>query len=247
MEFEFTLVVSGPICCQIGSEEIVLNKGDGCFINSGAIHRWSAKGGGVLKNILFAKEFLAQESSAVYQKYIAPVASSTIKYFVLQPKQTQRLLDICEEVQKTSPIWELHIRNFVSAFWECFFLEISELLVARETPADCLLQARMRFMLDFIQREYKDISALEQIAAAANISKSEALRCFHQSIQTTPMKYLNEYRLNRARVLLRTSSATISSIAWDSGYHSAGYFCRAFKNRFGMTPESYRKISTELI
>ena len=95
-------------------------------------------------------------------------------------------------------------------------------------------------MLDFIRRQYMQHIGLEEIAAAANVSKSEALRCFRLGIQTTPVRYLNEYRLSRAEERLLATADKISAVAWKAGFESAGYFCRVFKKQYGVTPAEFR-------
>lgn len=246
-EFEFTLVEHGPVTCQIGAESIVLATGDGLFINGGVIHRFVSGGNGIMRDILFAPEFIAPQSSVIFQKYVAPAISSSLRYDVFRGAEPlhEPLLSalgmIYRLAQTDDSLWELRVRNAVSSFWERFFPTIKEQLSEHSPIANRLLQARMQLMLDYIRREYARPIRLGDIAAAAQISKSEALRCFRQSIQISPINYLTDYRMTRASELLQTGSSTVSSIAWETGFRSAGYFCRVFKARFGQTPEEFRK------
>ena len=57
---------------------------------------------------------------------------------------------------------------------------------------------RTQIMLEFIHRNYAENITLTDIADAASISISEALRCFHNIIGIPPIKYLKKYRLSRA-------------------------------------------------
>jgi AraC-like DNA-binding protein len=47
-------------------------------------------------------------------------------------------------------------------------------------------------------------------------------------------------RLARAARLLAESDSAVKEIAWCSGFASASYFIRSFKQQFGMTPKAYR-------
>ncbi|WP_186567052.1 helix-turn-helix domain-containing protein [Lawsonibacter celer] len=92
-----------------------------------------------------------------------------------------------------------------------------------------------------IHARYAQRLTLEKIAACASISVSEALRCFHTGIQTTPVQYLNDYRLNRAADRLLTTADSITAVAAAAGFENAGYFCRVFKKRYGCTPGAFRR------
>lgn len=248
-EFELTEVERGPVCCEIGAERITLDAGDGLFINGGVIHRFASDGGGTLKDVLFAPGFIAHQDSILFQKFVAPAILSSLQYYIFRAAEPlhrsflAELNEIYQLAQTDDALYELRVRNVVAVFWEHFYPVIQTRLQDIETVSDHLLKARMQLMLDYIRREYAKPIQLEDIAASAKISKSEALRCFRRSIQTSPMSYLNDYRLDRACELLRAGSDTITSIAWNTGFRSAGYFCRVFKERFHQTPDAFRKAA----
>ena len=103
------------------------------------------------------------------------------------------------------------------------------------------MQARMRLMMQYVFTHYKEKITLTDIASSANISKSEALRCFRLSLQTTPVSYLIDYRLNCARQLLESTDDTITEISVSVGIDSISYFVRIFKEKFNMTPKAFRQ------
>jgi AraC-like DNA-binding protein len=57
---------------------------------------------------------------------------------------------------------------------------------------------------------------------------------------TTPIKYLQRYRLNQACHLLLDSDKTITEIALKVGFTDAGYFSRLFHREMGVSPDKYR-------
>jgi transcriptional regulator GlxA family with amidase domain len=56
----------------------------------------------------------------------------------------------------------------------------------------------------------------------------------------SPLAYLQQYRLQSARDLLRTSNLSIAEVALQAGYQDSGYFCRLFKLTMKQTPRDYR-------
>lgn len=59
------------------------------------------------------------------------------------------------------------------------------------------MNIRMQKFLRYIEQHYSEDLTFEDLAASVNVSKTECLRCFKLSLQTTPYKYLVEYRLSK--------------------------------------------------
>ena len=78
------------------------------------------------------------------------------------------------------------------------------------------------------------------ISESAHVSKSECLRCFKVSMQTTPLKYLTEYRLQKAAELLTTTDEPIGTIAMNVGFKQSSHFGKCFKEKTGYSPRRYR-------
>lgn len=245
-EFEWTVVQHGAADCLVGTQRIRLHKGDGLFLNSKAIHRYESEGGASMPNILFAPEFLAAQGTALYQGYLQPALRSHCLYVVLRRgngwedgilKQLYRLFAAS---QVSTPTRELDLHILACTLWRDFWEHTEPLFIRSQQGRDLLLQARLRAMLQFIYGHYREKIALQDIAAAANISKSEALRCFHAGVQCTPVQYLVSYRLHAARGLLLSTGNTVSQIAAEAGFENTSYFVRAFAKAFGATPRAFR-------
>ena len=246
-EFEFVYVETGPIDCLIGQERIRMNKGDGMFINSGIIHRFESSGEGRMPNILFSPVFIAPKHSVIYEKYISPILLSGHRYiyFCQETKWQRAIIDIFQEIYKAAQtdqmMRELRIHTLVSSLWSELFLQLNDSLLTAEAGKDILLHSRLQLMLQYIHEQYSSKITLDDIADSASISKSEALRCFHAGIGSTPVNYLISYRLNRAKELLATTKNTVTDIAFSVGFDHIGYFIKTFKKAFGMTPKAFRK------
>lgn len=110
----------------------------------------------------------------------------------------------------------------------------------RRSVAQVRMQ-RMEKFLHYIAQHYREEVLLEELAASADVSKSECLRCFHQSLNTTPYKYLMDYRLSKAMDLLLHTDRQISEIAVLTGFDQSSYFGKCFRDRLGCTPKEYRR------
>jgi len=244
---ECTFVSSGAVLCKIFSEHHVLNEGDALFINSGAIHSFESKGCGQIKNVLFAPEFIAPKDSRIYRTYVAPILDSALTHYVIRGQDNEEskligsILTCCRDAEEPgTPMQELKLQGDINQLWQALFprLELEQKKISHQSR---LAQSRVHLMLNYIHEHYHEKILLEDIAAAANISKREALRCFSLCIQTTPVQYLNDYRLQCAETMLLQTTAPITAVALESGFDNAGYFCKVFKKKYGVTPSLYRR------
>lgn len=89
---------------------------------------------------------------------------------------------------------------------------------------------------------YAHIS-IEKLAELSNMSVSSFKRNFKKIYNDTPLNYLNSQRLERAKELLTLSDATVSEIAYETGYADAAYFSRLFKKKYKVAPTQYSKMS----
>ncbi len=78
---------------------------------------------------------------------------------------------------------------------------------------------------------------LEEIAFLCNMSLSTFKRHFISEYQTSPGKWLQEKRLQRAKEMLQEGKLKVSDIYLDLGYNNLSNFSIAFKNKFGISPK----------
>lgn len=77
---------------------------------------------------------------------------------------------------------------------------------------------------------------LDELAAMSFVSKSYLSKQFKQMTGKTIIEYLNEARIENAKLLLITTDKTVEEIAYEVGFDSPKYFFRIFKQQVGMTP-----------
>lgn len=93
----------------------------------------------------------------------------------------------------------------------------------------------------FIESHFaKDIS-LDEIAGAAGLSRFHLSRVFGLVTGRSISAYIRGRRLSDAAYALADGSLSILSVALEAGYGSHEAFTRAFRDQFGVTPETVRK------
>ena len=64
--------------------------------------------------------------------------------------------------------------------------------------------------------------------------------CFKKHMGITIMKYAKKIRIDRAKVLLVTTNASILEISITLGFHDQSHFTRTFKSLAGVSPTEFR-------
>ena len=94
----------------------------------------------------------------------------------------------------------------------------------------------------YLQENYTQRHTLESLGAKFNINPFYLQKQFKKYLGLSPTEYCIYLRINRAKVLMRSTYATIGEIAREVGIENLGYFTRLFKQHEGMTPQAYREL-----
>lgn len=95
--------------------------------------------------------------------------------------------------------------------------------------------------IDFIVRKhlFQPLS-LEELAKLSGRSLASFKRDFQQQYHCAPKKWINDQRLEHARMLLLHSGKNVSEVALECGFENSPHFIKIFKQKFGVTPNSVR-------
>jgi AraC-like DNA-binding protein len=102
-------------------------------------------------------------------------------------------------------------------------------------PARYLLRAK-----DFVDARYAEQITVEDLAAAAGLSRAHFSRMFSRTFGESPRAYLQSRRLERAAALLRYTDRSVADICVMVGLQSVGSFTTSFARVFGKPPAAYR-------
>src|ERR1700709_2136446 len=92
----------------------------------------------------------------------------------------------------------------------------------------------------FIESHLADALTLDEVAAIAGISRFHLVRAFAAATGLSVMRYVRPRRRSEAARALANGAPDILSVALDADYSSHEAFTRAFRDHFGVTPESVR-------
>lgn len=96
----------------------------------------------------------------------------------------------------------------------------------------------------YIEENYGDEElSLNKLAGHVNFSPNHLSMVFSAQTGMTFIKYLTDFRMNKAKELLRCTSKRGADISYEVGYKDPHYFSYLFKRTQGMTPTQYRERS----
>ena len=131
---------------------------------------------------------------------------------------------------------DIVMTRIIRAWVESRPADLTGWLAAVQDPQIGLALAR-------IHREPGRDWSVEALAAVAGISRSKFSERFTQLLDTSPARYLQQWRMRLAAAWLHSGAMTISQVAAELGYESDAAFSRAFKRFMGVSPGAARSLA----
>ena len=102
-------------------------------------------------------------------------------------------------------------------------------------------QEDIQKVIEYIRQNYAEQIVLDDLISVVHLSKYYFLKLFKQNTGMTPYEYLINYRINKAKVMLRTTGLSVMAIGLEVGFTDESNFIKQFKKVVRMTPLNYRK------
>lgn len=95
--------------------------------------------------------------------------------------------------------------------------------------------------LEYIEYNYGNPITVAEVADYIGISRSHLFRAFEEEFSRSPVRFIQEYKMQRACSLLSKSELSIAAVAYSVGYEDSLYFSRVFHKIMGESPSEYRR------
>ena len=251
-EFEVGIVRENPVMIRIPDRQCCLKKGDCFFINSGILHAIQNIGSKdcLVDSLVFHGRLPGGDmDSIIWAKYILPVQlDPELSLVIFDNIENERAVNLISsawmECVRNDDGFENNVRYMLTQLF-LFIQQENTRTILKRTPKELSSIERSKAMLRYIKSHFSEDITLQDIADSASVSKSECIRCFRTVLKTSPVTYLNKYRLQYAAGLLSSTSWKISYICDQCGFHEISYFSRSFKKAYGCSPSAYRAAGME--
>lgn len=242
-DLQIEICLHGVLTVQTLCESVTIGAGQAALLNQNVVHRIQADRSCHYKSILFPRCFLGFYPGSAADLEVDRFLRSGFRILKFDRDEAwqgevldalQALLEL--EQRRPAAQYEYEVLLRLAAV----FLPVLRHIPARPLPATQTAERMQRF-LAYISQHYAQPLPLAELAASANVSKSECLRCFRQTLQTTPYQYVMEYRLEKAAALLEDTQLPVGTIAEQCGFTQSSYFGKQFRARSGRSPQEYRQ------
>lgn len=245
---EAFLIVSGSAVHVLEGREFSLSRGDFFAIKGTAFHGFRNVRNLEIINLMYAPEFFHQPHSEIraipgfdplflvepelrlLQDY-APVLrldDASLSYVV---SMTDFIL---QQQKKNEPALYPVLRLNFTALASYLATQYSA-SVENATQVTMLSQA-----ISYMERHLSDSVTLTDIADCIYLSPRQVERLFLKYYRKSPMKYLQQLRMEHARSLLVHQKLSVSETAHQCGFSDASYFARVFRSFYGISPGEMR-------
>ncbi len=255
-----SFVVNGKLCMQIGDQKIVVEAGE--FIIPGQDTMVATEALGeedIVINFLMRPEFLEEMliklsndnqlreflmdslrkntrfNSFIHFKNIEDLAvlnlAETLIYAAFPYINDENIMDgVCPDPQITATV--------ITAM----YLALARNLSAAVADKASNPQKELREIVEeYIEHHYRDAS-LDELAKQLKQSKSSLSRQIKKIFGITFKDLLLERRFEQAGKLLRNARLSVFEVALSCGYENTSFFYRKFKERYGISPNAYRRL-----
>jgi AraC-like DNA-binding protein len=139
-------------------------------------------------------------------------------------------------------------RSLLERLTEITFIELLRHRIAEAPPGSggwlaALADPQLGRALALIHEEPSRDWTVPALAKSAGLSRSSLAERFEAMLETSPMRYIRDWRLYLASAALATTTRPIAAIAEDAGYGTEAAFNRAFSKTYGMPPSKWRQAA----
>jgi len=182
---------------------------------------------------------LAFEESHCDTTLLAPLVSSgTQIIFHLSLDDRAYVSSLIFEIIKNSAD-----NTYTSMLLNVLLVKLNKLLASQYTTHNINFSAPRNGIL-YIINNFKNNISLNDAAAYVGLTPTYFSAIFKEEIGITFKEYLDSVRFDHARNLILYSDRTMHEICAESGFTNYENFVRRFKQRFGQSPRSYKKLAS---
>lgn len=106
-----------------------------------------------------------------------------------------------------------------------------------------LARGALARVVDYVEAHLGDQVSLEDLAAAAGLSRYHFNRAFKAASGESPYQYVLRRRIETAQSLLAKQGSSVEQVAAAVGFRNASYFQKMFKARVGLNPSDVARLS----
>ncbi|UAL29665.1 AraC family transcriptional regulator [Nocardioides rotundus] len=231
----------GRLDVMAGSREVMVGPGDSAAIDPDTLFRMHWYDDLLVRNVRVSRELVERRWAALTGNAAAepPPLQVSPPADRAAAQRWQKCVAFLEQ-----SLAEPGLRDVSDLWWSRLEEYVVHTLMTTHAPTaepsvSGLRPAAVSRALQHIHDHAGDALVLEDLGEAAGVSRRSLQRAFQQHLGTTPIAYLTQVRLERARADLldaEPGETTVTDVANRWGFAHHGRFARQFRERFGELP-----------
>lgn len=241
-QLEIIYVTEGKVICECDFTRYECNEGDIVVINPCETHmvKYFDRPSHYLCLMVDPKLYNGHGDISS-EKYIQPMSDRRVRFNRVinnNPKAKKIFVELLEEYKAANTAYEMAVKGHLLCFLsELFRSEVDPGSLKHATRPSSSVAPALKYISDHFAEDI-DINKLSGICC---MNRSYFCRRFKQVTGRTPITYVNEYRLTKARSLLASQDGSVSEIADECGFSDSNYFSRLFTKCYGISPTKFRQ------
>lgn len=140
---------------------------------------------------------------------------------------------------------QLGSRKMINSLADAVFIHIIRAYLQQAKDSDGFLSAlqddRISSALKMMQYAPGENWTIDQLSKHAGMSRSSFCIAFKKRVGETPLEYLTNWRITKAKEFLIQGNEKINEVALKVGYQSEAAFSRIFKSKVMQTPSAFKQ------
>lgn len=133
-------------------------------------------------------------------------------------------------------------KNLLDTYGACY--KLLGKLLEMATPLQRKEASGVQAAVAYLTEHYRESITVEELAGLANMSQSNFHAAFKKQVGSSPIAFLNRYRMSLAAQRLCETDEAVCEIGYGVGVMDPLYFSKLFKQTFGTSPRDYREMHT---
>lgn len=245
-QVEMLYVIDGEIEVSVNGEDRILRKQEFVIVFPQKIHFYQTKKNANVYLIIFSINLLNdfyklfREAEPIYPFIISTknhdqlIASIDLLFGYIRKLDPDFMTNKYYAFRKGAE------HRMAKGYLQLLLCNIFELLELRSntfiTGENSVLKC-----IRYVMAHYLEPIQLADIAEHTGISRVQVSRIFSKKIGHSFPDYLNDFRINHASELLRTTDKNILDICYESGFDAPSTFYYYFQRKYNMSPKKFRK------
>lgn len=176
-----------------------------------------------------------------FQKHV--LNKKALSIIKLNDKQSAVLENLFNQMNEIDKLQKFH-SSIIKAIFSYLIIQINNFsteIISRNTNNEKNVPPQILKIIEYLNEHYAENITSTLISNKFFISKGALIYNFNKYIKCSPVEYLLNIRLVRAKELLQKTNKSIEEISELCGFSSANYFGLIFKRKESMSPLAYRK------